>query len=92
VEITVEVTAKDIERGMPRQSCECPVALALGRAVRKQVAPRPLQITVGCLQAIMSVDGWWVEALLPSDASAFINSFDHNEPVAPFTFKIEVPV
>jgi hypothetical protein len=97
--VEVEVTQEDIDHGSPCSSGDCPVALALLRAL-------------GCAQVCVGVgyfdfradSGAWLDddgngeggnsIMLPLAAQAFIRGFDHRETrdeVTPFKFTVEIP-
>ena len=82
----VNVTQKDIDEGVRRSSCECPIALAL-----KRVTQAPY-ITVGHSYARWGAAmrdpgvkyGWF-----PSTASQFVADFDNDGVGKPFSFELE---
>lgn len=85
----ITVTENDISKGHPRHCTHCPIALAFRRQGFEEVR---LSSTIaehwhlGILQAV---------AKLPPAATAFINIFDTEGKVQPFSFDIEwepVPV
>lgn len=88
--LTVTVTQKHIDKGVRGACAACPIALAL-TAQHKDRG----RWGVGCgkVWTYDLVDG---EARntrfyeLPKPAREFINAFDGNKPVAPFTFELEV--
>jgi hypothetical protein len=86
MKLKIEVTAEDIQNGMPGWCGKCPVALAVRRAlggfVKREVA------SVGVSYAAVYVDSRI--HMLPSDARMFVQNFDEGEPVEPFDFEIEV--
>lgn len=74
----IEVTARDIEKGLPEDKCGCPVALAIRRATG-------LEVSVWCSMSV-KVGREYID--LPDEAEDFINRFDQGEPVQPFTFDL----
>ncbi len=76
----IEVTADDIANGKPGFSCECPIALALRR-----LFPDAGHIEVE--MADVHIDYDMVE--LPDEARDFIEHFDAEDEVSPFSFEIE---
>jgi hypothetical protein len=71
--IRVEVTARDIKRGVACDGCNCPVALATRRAIRQQVGGRPsCEVSVAGHTAMISGQ----LAKLPKRAEHFILAFD----------------
>ena len=75
MDIRVNVTQRDIEKGKPRKILFCPVALAVQRAI-----PNLSYVGTGC----MSVDGRIFD--WPTKIIRFIQHFDSNLPVKPFKF------
>lgn len=73
----VEVTAKDIDEGVPRACFGCPVALALTRASKKLVLVSA---------KMYSLDG--IQAELPEDVINWVTDFDLGQPVQPITFEV----
>lgn len=76
-EITIEVTADDIGRGVPVDPCQCPIALA---------AKRLGLDVVGVDEDGIYVDQFDAAYLIPEEAATFIDLFDSGETVAPFVF------
>ena len=77
-ELHVAVTQDDIVEGRIGESRSCPIACAL----RRQGVLDP---QVG-LYAVLSLD-WG--ATLPYEASAFVDRFDHEQPVEPIEFNLQ---
>lgn len=80
----IEVTQEDIERGVPLNSCFCPIAFASSRAFH-------------CQHSLVSQDYFRVlgvgkngRIMLPQPAIDFIAAFDAGKPVEPFSFEVEV--
>lgn len=82
--ITVEVTADDIRHGQ-RGTCDrCAVARAVCRTFR-------------CEPDVIAIDGDWLIFVntpylcidLPQTVRDFIDAFDNEQPVQPFTFELE---
>lgn len=81
---TIEVTQEDIDEGISFLCDACPVALAMRRAMGKEI--------------FISPDAWGLtrnsndptDQPLPSEAKHFILDFDSGAPVKPFTFTIEL--
>lgn len=75
--IDVEVTVGDIAEGVPCESAECPLALALRRTYAgAQVGEEGWQTGLGDTSA------------LPPDAIMFVADFDAGRPVKPGTFRL----
>lgn len=83
--ITVDVTAGDIARGTPGSGCQCPVALAVERALPG------FNLYVGPEVAYLGFDQTGKTLSLPDEARAFIARFDLGLLVEPFTFDLTVP-
>ncbi len=83
--VLVEVTQEDIDKGRRykggRRGEFCPVARALRRGTTSN------RVTVGFVRA--TVQGRLIE--LPLPAIVFIEMFDRDKPVSPFSFEIELP-
>lgn len=78
----IEIKPIDIKRGV-RASCdECPVALAISRATR--ISTKWLSVTDERMTVFMETG--WVEYRLPKKATTFIERFDDEKPVKPFSF------
>lgn len=80
--ITVEVTAEDIANGVKGKCTSCPVARALSRA-----AGEPWSVAFDYATRERDCARAW----LTPKCRTFIEDFDCGEPVAPFSFTIEVP-
>lgn len=98
--VVVEVTEKDIADGLCSDAFGCPVALAIRRAIG---IPTPVPIDQLMKNPTVGVTGknayvWHEHSVgdrpaipLPKDAEAFVDDFDHQRTVQPFTFQIEIP-
>lgn len=78
----VEVTAGDIAVGVPRSSCDCPIARAIKR-------------TAGTIAVVADVIGFWVNgqqaSVLGGSAVQFMEKFDDDETrhlCRPFAFNL----
>ena len=79
--IHVDVTELDIHSGHPSDSMRCPIAIALRRAVGREV---------------VDVYGTYCEvrgrrADLPVPARVFVSRYDDGDPVGPLTFELDIP-
>jgi len=84
MKVHVEVTAEDIATGEPSDYSQCPIALALKRAVP---GCDPYVSTV-----LLSLNGrHGIQAFIPTCVSMFIMDFDDGDPVDPFAFDLEIP-
>lgn len=83
----IDVTQEDIDAGLPKDPCQCPIALALYRALDKTVNKYLFEVTN---MSIRHIDEWGnvTQAWLPMSAFNFINRFDEGKEVKPFTFEI----
>jgi hypothetical protein len=83
--VTIEVTQRDISRGVPADCSKCPVALAVRRAtkIRKIAAD-----TSGLFRIAPYTEFARFTAKHP--ARKFIKDFDAGEPVEPFSFEVEL--
>lgn len=77
----IEVTESDIEHGQREVCRDCPVALALSRALGK-----PVHVFPRC--AYYDNGEEWIN--LPQEVTAFIVRFDGRLPVSPFSFEVDV--
>lgn len=84
---TISVTAEHITKGK-RQMCEfCPVALAAIDAF-----PDLTRIVVGTTEmTITDGNGKLTDIELPPSAIEFIEAFDDEQGVEPFTFELDYP-
>lgn len=78
----IEVTEQDIKDGKPGQCVYCPIAIALKRET-------------GWIWSVMyySADtllGPFHRAIMPPAAQSWIEDFDNNESVYPFSFDLDV--
>ena len=74
------VTPKDIREGIADNCIKCPVARSLARRFPNQgIYVSPYTIAIG--------DTYY---LMPGIVKRFIEKFDNNEPVKPFSFLIDL--
>jgi hypothetical protein len=85
MEITVNVTQRDIERGIRSKCSDCPVALAVKRALGKRV-----KVFSGVSTSYLYLDHNKKPFPLPASAVEFIDRFDSGHKVEPFTFKLKL--
>lgn len=86
--IHIEVTQDDINRGIPKNACRCPIALAVRRTTGVECAVRPCG-------SYLHQNGSGIDVVsfaLPDIASRFIKMFDEYGSVQPFSFDISIPV
>lgn len=80
----IEVTQGDIDGGERGNSDRCPLATAIGRALRRKV-----RVTCGSVWPLPVSHGRI--AALPRKAGDFINAFDQGLAVAPIAFDLNIP-
>lgn len=88
-ELTIEVTADDIQNGIRSDNCECAVARALKRIPGVQPSA---WVEFGAASIEYDLDGQVYDLTLtfPPEATEFIQAFDCGDPVRPFTFTAEL--
>jgi hypothetical protein len=80
----IEVTQKDIDKGH-RSSCyECPIAHAFKRKVKNKIR-YGFAVNSECIEYLTK--DMWYSYNLPKKAKLFIQRFDRDYPVKPFTFE-----
>lgn len=87
--VIVNVTARDIVKGIRGECIKCPVALAVNRLLKK-----PYQATVGFITIYYKTTTNFEGVhgpLMPENVGAFIRTFDNRSPPAPFKFKMYIP-
>jgi hypothetical protein len=80
----IEVTQGDIDGGERWNPARCPLATAIGRALRRKV-----RVTCGSVWPLPASPGRI--AALPRKAANFINAFDQGRAVAPMAFDLNIP-
>lgn len=79
----IEVTSHDIQDGCMGDAMDCPVA----RAMRRTLGKRVVAVTGSAwLDAIGSA----IPRRVPPEVTSFVRAYDHDQPVAPFTFEVEL--
>lgn len=86
--VKVSVTDYDIAKGQSISS-SCPIALAIKRIIVDTIYPNVSE--VGLYFKLSSTGAIQYQTTLPIDAYRFINAFDHDLPVGPFDFEVEIP-
>ena len=82
----IQVTQKDIDKGL-RSSCyECPIAHAFKRKVKNRVR---YGFAVNSESIEHLTKDMWYSYALPKEAKRFIQRFDRDQPVKPFTFEAQ---
>lgn len=88
--LKVEVTQKDIDIGLRGDCSQCPVALAVSRALI--AAGLEYGVGVDELNIKLFRHGMLVHTIrTPKEVAEFIEDFDSRYSVEPFLFEIEVP-
>lgn len=83
--IVVNVTANDIVKGVQDEPASCPIALALGRHLRRKPSVYVESVDVdGDVDTSFTVP-------LPDEASSFVRRFDGGHLAFPFKFELDVP-
>lgn len=82
----IDVTQEDIDRGTPDNCLYCPVARALNRVLPNEVfAVRKAEII-----RALDEDGETQVIAPPQEVIDFVAAFDSCEPVAPFSFELDL--
>lgn len=82
----IQVTQEDIDNGHPGALSECPIAHALNRELGGSWSVRMTK-AINCGIPDFSDKDDEIDVIdLPSDARHFIDRFDNNRVVRPFTF------
>lgn len=86
--VTITVTQDDIAKGAPGSACDCPVWHAIKRALLPGVTA-----VIGPSDCALSDSSMTDYAAIPLPAAAarFVEDFDHELPVRPFAFTLDVP-
>ena len=80
----IEVTLKDIKNGVQGKCTLCPIALAFKRSTNFE------RVYVNCTSIGVLQYGKGLKIYkLPKKAQTFVNRFDRQEPVKPFSFELE---
>ena len=81
----INVTEEDIRMGLRANCCYCPIAIALKKAFKvKRVAVSPVAFSIGRLRIfVCTLDD-------NSNIANFIEDFDNEKPVKPFSFEIRI--
>lgn len=79
--VKVFVTKEDIQKGRKKDSCLCPIALAL----KKIFKVNAVGIEVRDDTVYHYTDTNTFSAMLPAKATKFVHSFDNGKTVAPFS-------
>jgi hypothetical protein len=93
--LTINVTEEDIKHGKPRICSDCPVALAILRAICT-AAPSDsdfyaIKVTSHCCFMWLDPSQDRIHTLLPYEAINFIDKLDRTMLVKPFTFDLKIP-
>ena len=81
--IIINVTADDIVNGIRGKCVSCPVALAISKVFPKYfVVVRNTEVHLNHSALVQTIQ-------LPNSAVNFIDDFDNNKPVEPFSFELD---
>lgn len=84
--VKIEVLQSDIDSGRPDDCGFCPVALAIKRAANVKTIHVSLATVV-----IYFTKSSLCRIKLPAEANEFIDKFDAEKEVEPFSFDLEIP-
>jgi len=82
----ITVTQKDIDKGLKSSCYECPIAHAFKRKVKNQIR---YGFAVNSASIEYLTEDMWHRYALPKEAKQFIQRFDCDQPVKPFTFEVQ---
>jgi len=80
------VTQKDIDKGLKSTCYYCPVALAFKRKIKSEI---PCGVAVNAKNIHHFHGKSWDRYNLPKEAKKFIQRFDNDQSVKPFSFEIK---
>lgn len=86
--LEIDVTQRDINRGIPYDNCNCPIALAIrrvGKFKENDVSVEENVVEIGTYAGILFTEPE-ARYALPKRAQTFVARFDNEEPVKPFSF------
>lgn len=87
----IRVTAEDIRLGCRYAGTACPVARAIGRAIREaNLGDISVNVCPDQIRLWPAFTGEYTLYEIPYAARNFIMKFDHGRPVKPFEFELEV--
>lgn len=75
----ISVSERDIAAGKRGECCQCPLALAILRASKREF------VAVSCASVLLDT---CYEVPLPDEAMQFVKDFDMGENVSPFEFEL----
>lgn len=81
---TIHVTEKDIENGERGSYCNCPIALAVKRAFRRNSLDENVTVRHEFAMVGDSHDDLCWIAMLPKSCDRFVDRFDAGKTVKPF--------
>ena len=82
----IKVTQKDIDKGLKSTCYYCPVALAFKRKIKSEI---PCGVAVNAKNIHHFHGKSWDRYNLPKEAKKFIQRFDNDQSVKPFSFEIK---
>ena len=89
----INVTKRDIKFGVGGSPLQCPLGRAVGRMASAH--SRHTKALVGIDKVMFRKEcatDYFGSSDLPWAAAKFRSDFDHDKPVKPFTFRLEMPV
>ena len=90
ITLTFPVTQEDIDHGRMSDCYNCPVALALRRAINQSVSVGWQHITYWLGQSVMWATDVYVSLDTPRDMRRWLIDFDAGEPVSPSWFTLDI--
>lgn len=91
VKTKIAVTADHIKRGVAREYCGCPIALAINEKIEKSGYIAIVANRVRFKHTIIHDKEILFSETIPRVASDFIGNFDSGRPVEPFEFEVDLP-
>lgn len=82
----LSITQEHINTGKPRESCDCPIALAL----RPYFPDRLIVVHEGGISIFKDEYEYLQITSPPEQARQFIHDFDNGRPVVPFEFELNL--
>ena len=90
--MTIEVAQRHIDEGYRRNCWKCPISLAILDRVRAGV-----RVAVSSFRVDFMNDSFEDQLeppgslVLPNEVRWFVMDYDHNLPVKPFSFELDIP-
>lgn len=87
----ITVTQSDIEAGKPNRSCQCPIARAVSRSLGYAFEHERVVVNPNKILLLDNIGIIHTRHNVPSEVTDFVTAFDSGEPVAPFSFHLDLP-